>query len=77
VVSGGDDAFGFGNFGGQFGFTIYSKYEIVAVRSFQTFLWKDMPNNLLTNDPTGNKLTASTRSPKSTRCACRRRTTST
>ncbi|MBP6095131.1 MAG: endonuclease/exonuclease/phosphatase family protein [Methyloversatilis sp.] len=56
AVSGGDDAFGFGNFGGQFGFTIYSKYEIVAVRSFQTFLWKDMPNNLLTNDPTGNKL---------------------
>ena len=57
VVAGGDDAFGFGNYGGQFGFTIYSKYEIVAVRSFQTFLWKDMPNNLLTSDPTGNKLT--------------------
>jgi hypothetical protein len=56
VVAGGDDAFGFGNYGGQFGFTIYSKYEIVGVRSFQNFLWKDMPNNLLTNDPTGNKL---------------------
>ncbi|MCQ9378382.1 endonuclease/exonuclease/phosphatase family protein [Methyloversatilis sp. XJ19-49] len=56
VVSGGDDAFGFGNYGGQFGFTIYSKYEIVGVRSFQNFLWKDMPGNLLTNDPTANKL---------------------
>lgn len=56
AVAGGDDAFGFGNFGGQFGFTIYSKYEIVGVRSFQTFLWKDMPGNLLTNDPTANKL---------------------
>ncbi|MFY7867007.1 endonuclease/exonuclease/phosphatase family protein [Roseateles sp.] len=56
-VGGGDDAFGFGNFGGQFGFTIYSKYEIVGVRSFQTFKWKDMPGNLLTNDPTNNKLT--------------------
>ncbi|MDP3871755.1 MAG: endonuclease/exonuclease/phosphatase family protein [Methyloversatilis sp.] len=56
VVSGGDDAFGFGNYGGQYGFTIYSKYEIVGVRSFQTFLWKDMPGNLLTNDPTANKL---------------------
>ncbi len=52
VVSGGDDAWGFGNFAGQYGFTIYSKYEIVAVRSFQTFRWKDMPGNLLTNDPT-------------------------
>lgn len=57
AVAGGDDAFGFGNFGGQFGFTIYSKYEIVSVRSFQTFLWKDMPGNLLTSDPTANKLT--------------------
>ena len=56
VIAGGDDAFGFGNFGGQFGFTIYSKYEIVSVRSFQTFLWKDMPGNLLTSDPTANKL---------------------
>ncbi len=51
AVSGGNDAFGFGNFGGQFGFTVYSKYEIVGVRSFQTFKWKDMPGNLLTNDP--------------------------
>jgi len=53
----GDDAWGFGNFGGQFGFTVYSKYEIVGVRSFQNFKWKDMSGNLLTNDPTANKLT--------------------
>jgi hypothetical protein len=51
VVAGGDDAYGFGNFGGQYGFTIYSKYEIVDVRTFQTFKWKDMPDSLLTNDP--------------------------
>jgi 3-phytase/alkaline phosphatase D len=50
VVAGGNDAFGFGVFSGQYGFTIYSKYEIVGVRSFQNFLWKDMPGNLLTND---------------------------
>jgi 3-phytase/alkaline phosphatase D len=50
-VGGGNDAYGFGNFGGQFGFTIYSKHEIVGVRSFQNFLWKDMPGNLLTSDP--------------------------
>ena len=51
VVAGGDDAWGFGNFGGQFGFTVYSEHEIVAVRSFQNFKWKDMSGNLLTNDP--------------------------
>lgn len=51
-IGGGNDAFGFGNFGGQFGMTIYSKYEIVNVRTFQTFKWKDMPGNLLTADPT-------------------------
>lgn len=51
IVGGGDDAWGFGNFGGQFGFTVYSKYQIVGVRSFQNFKWKDMPGNLLTNDP--------------------------
>jgi phosphodiesterase/alkaline phosphatase D-like protein len=50
----GDDAFGFGNFPGQFGMVVLSKYPIdtANVRTFQNFLWKDMPGNLLTNDPT-------------------------
>jgi 3-phytase/alkaline phosphatase D len=50
----GDDAFGFGNFPGQFGMVLLSKYPIdtANVRTFQNFLWKDMPGNLLTNDPT-------------------------
>ena len=50
----GDDSFGFGNFPGQFGMLLLSKYEIdtANIRTFQNFLWKDMPNNLLTNDPT-------------------------
>lgn len=50
----GDDSFGFGNFPGQFGMVLLSKYPIDtdSVRTFQTFLWKDMPGNLLTNDPT-------------------------
>ncbi len=50
----GDDAFGFGTFPGQFGMVLLSKYPIdtANVRTFQTFLWKDMPGNLLTNDPT-------------------------
>jgi 3-phytase/alkaline phosphatase D len=56
AVGGGNDAYGFGNFPGQYGMTLYSKHEIVGVRTFQNFLWKDMPGNLLTNDPTAHKL---------------------
>jgi Endonuclease/Exonuclease/phosphatase family len=49
----GDDAFGFGAFPGQFGMVVYSRYPIVAdrVRTFQRFLWKDMPRALLPDDP--------------------------
>lgn len=48
----GDDAFGFGNFPGQYGMVLYSKYPISGtVRTFQNFLWKDMPNALLPDDP--------------------------
>lgn len=49
----GDDAYGFGNFPGQFGMLLLSKYEIdtANVRTFQNFLWKDMPGALLPDDP--------------------------
>ncbi len=58
----GDDAFGFGNFSGQYGMLLLSKYPIDTnnvrtfqdflfdtnnVRTFQDFLWKDMPESLL------------------------------
>jgi hypothetical protein len=48
-----DDAYGFGYFPGQYGMLILSKYPIVEddVRTFQTFLWKDMPDALLPDDP--------------------------
>lgn len=48
-----NDSQGFGQFPGQFGYVIYSKHAIdtANVRTFQNFLWKDMPGNLLTNDP--------------------------
>ncbi|MGF1478496.1 MAG: phytase [Cyanophyceae cyanobacterium] len=48
----GNDAFGFGNFPGQFAMVLYSKFPIVEdeVRTFQTFLWQDMPNSLLPED---------------------------
>lgn len=49
TVGGGNDAFGFGNFPGHFGMVVYSMYPIDQpnVRTFQNFLWKDMPNNLI------------------------------
>jgi hypothetical protein len=49
----GDDAFGFGNFPGQFGLVVLSRYPIEedAIRTFQHFLWKDMPGALLPDDP--------------------------
>jgi 3-phytase len=49
TVGGGDDAFGFGLFPGQYGMVVLSKYPIQAeaVRTFQHFLWKDMPGNVL------------------------------
>lgn len=52
-VAGGDDAFGFGAFEGQYGMAILSKYPIDTenVRTFQNFLWKDMPGALLPDNP--------------------------
>jgi 3-phytase len=40
------DAFGFGQFEGQYGMAILSRLpiDIEAARTFQTFLWADMPN---------------------------------
>ena len=51
AVGGPDDAFGFGFFPGQFGMVVYSRYPIVSDRTFQNFLWKDMPGALLPDDP--------------------------
>ena len=53
VVGGPDDAFGFGFFPGQFGMAVFSMYPIDedSIRTFQLFLWKDMPGALLPDDP--------------------------
>lgn len=53
VVSGPDDAFGFGFFPGQFGMAVYSRFPIDYdnVRTFQNFLWKDMPGARLPDNP--------------------------
>jgi 3-phytase len=41
----GNDSFGYGVFPGQYGFVVLSRFPIErdAVRSFQKFLWRDMP----------------------------------
>jgi 3-phytase len=49
----GDDAFGFGAFPGQFGMAVFSQHPIDfdAIRTFQLFLWKDMPGARLPDNP--------------------------
>jgi len=53
TVGGGNDAFGFGAYAGQYGMVVYSKYPIDTsrVRTFQTFRWADMPSAMLPDDP--------------------------
>lgn len=45
----GQDAFGYGWFPGQYGMLVLSKFPIDtrAIRTFQRFLWKDMPDNVM------------------------------
>lgn len=50
--------YGFGHYPGQYGMVVLSRFPIATeqVRTFQHFLWQDMPGNLLTDilDETGN-----------------------
>jgi 3-phytase/alkaline phosphatase D len=52
-VGGPGDAFGFGFFPGQFGMVVYSQHDIDYdnARTFQLFLWNDMPDAMLPIDP--------------------------
>lgn len=49
-----DDALGYGNFPGQYGMVVLSRFPIDTsrVRTFRTFRWRDMPGALLPTDPT-------------------------
>ncbi len=53
VNNGGGDALGFGAFPGQYGFVIFSQFpiDLPQVRTFQKFLWKDLPGALLPGLP--------------------------
>jgi endonuclease/exonuclease/phosphatase family metal-dependent hydrolase len=48
-----NDAFGFGLYPGQYGMAVLSKFPIKKnrARSFQKFLWKDMPGHLMPFKP--------------------------
>jgi endonuclease I len=49
----GEDAFGFGTHPGQYAFVVLSKFPIDTpnIRTFQKFLWKDMPGADLPDNP--------------------------
>lgn len=48
VNNGPDDAWGFGNYHGQYAFAVMSQYPIDTkqIRTFQKFKWKDMPGEV-------------------------------
>ncbi len=51
-IAGAEDARGFGAFEGQYGMVVMSRFPIdsARVRSFQSFLWRDLPGALLPDD---------------------------
>ena len=53
TIGGAADAYGFGDFPGQFGMVLLSRQPIDEdrVRTFQHFRWADMPGALLPDDP--------------------------
>ena len=53
TIGGGNDAYGFGEFPGQYGMVVLSRYPIDRdrIRTFQRFRWADLPGALLPDDP--------------------------
>lgn len=64
-VGGAGDAYGFGEFPGQYGMVLLSKYPIDStnVRTFQELKWSSMPNNLMPADFYGELASKSLRLP--------------
>lgn len=42
-TDGPENAFGFGQFPGQYGFALLTRFPLTRTRSFQRFLWRDLP----------------------------------
>lgn len=63
TVGGADDAWGFGEFPGQYGMAILSRFPILTdqVRTFQNLRWADMPSNLLPTEYYGPEISAALR----------------
>lgn len=49
-----ENAFGFGQFPGQYGFALLTRFPLIETRSFQRFLWKDLPGALLPDRERGS-----------------------
>ena len=73
TVGGGNDAYGFGEFEGQYGMAVLSRFPIDTrkVRTFQKFRWKDMPGNLIPRASTRPRSSGSCASPASPTGTCR------
>ena len=58
TTGGPDDAWGFGEFPGQYGMAIFSRHPILTdqVRTFQKLRWASMPSNLLPTDFYGESI---------------------
>lgn len=54
-TTGPGDAFGFGTYPGQYGMALLSRYPLdaKAIRTFQRFLWNDMPGRLMPDGRAG------------------------
>lgn len=63
TVGGPDDAWGFGEFPGQYGMVVLSRLPILTeqVRTFQNLRWADMPSSLLPAEFYGPEITAQLR----------------
>lgn len=57
ITGGADDAYGYGEFPGQYGMVVLSKYPIDTenIRTFQNFLWNDMPDALWPTNEDGTQ----------------------
>jgi len=60
TMGGSGDAYGFGEFPGQYGMVVLSRYPILTeqVRTFQKLRWQDMPSNLLPTEFYGEEAAA-------------------
>ncbi|MGH7176459.1 MAG: endonuclease/exonuclease/phosphatase family protein [Tepidisphaeraceae bacterium] len=52
----GGDCMGFGEFPGQYGFVIYSRFPVEdkSIRTYQEFLWRGLPGAMLPTKPDGS-----------------------